>query len=51
MTDDTHQSLEVGDQTVSPGEKTQFRYAVGTTIRSRFRSQSSTVSKRDRQSF
>ncbi|QIO24898.1 succinylglutamate desuccinylase/aspartoacylase family protein [Haloarcula sp. JP-L23] len=32
MTDDTHQSFEVGDQTISPGEKTQFRYAVGTTF-------------------
>lgn len=32
MTDDSHQSLEVGDQTVSPGEKTQFRYTVGTTF-------------------
>ena len=32
MTDDTHQLLEVGNQTVSPGEKTQFRHAVGTTF-------------------
>lgn len=32
MTDDSHQSLDVGGRTVPPGEKTQFRYAVGTTF-------------------